>query len=213
MNQVERLVERLESTRNGDRFDELVAELLPGEESARRAAAELVSRLPGSGWGRISLIRRCRQCGVREAVPQIRAVFEETGTNLRTARVASLWALNDLLDGAERAEFLIHALDDRDHEVGTSAAIRVGFSEDSGLVGPLLGWLEGRLARPRSKAQARRTGEIIATCLRLGSAEQANRLRAIAAAVKLTELEQMALDGRYRGQIASRDYPILSWPA
>jgi len=204
--------ERLERTRNGDRFDELLDTLLPGDATARNAAAALVGRLPPGGYGRWSLIVKCGECGVREAIPQLRAAFEETGKNRREIRGVSFFALARLLEGEERIQFITHAVDDRDPIVAEDAAIHLGASEDPSVVAPLLDWLEQRVRRPRSTRQARRTSEVIALCVRLGDADQHRRLQTMLGQIKLTDLEGWALDGNYRNQAFSPEFPQIWWP-
>lgn len=210
---------RLERTRDVDRFDELLAELLPGDESARATAAELLARLPSGSDRHRALIMKCRECGVREAIPQIRRAFENPGKEPRNTRSCSVFALNDLLGPEERIRFLIEALGQRDFVVAETAAICIGGSEDPSVVDPLLAWLDDRLRRARSKTQAHQTTEVIAACVRLGNAEQSARLHAILDGVQLTELEKLAADGRFPGQLRRRPgllpgpgFPFIEWP-
>lgn len=207
------MLERLERTRDGDRFDELLDELLPGDEAARATAAELLTRLPSGSYRHISVIAKCGECGVREAIPQIRTAFTNAERNLQDTRASSLTALDRLLGPAERIEFLIDAMSHRDYVLAETAAIRIEGSEDPVVVEPLLAWLQDRLRRHRSKTQAHCTAEVIATCVRLGDPEQLTRLRAILDEVRLTEIEQRAADGRFPGLVALHGpFPIIDWP-
>ena len=52
-------LEHLERTRDGDRFDELLDELLPDDETARATAVELLARLPSVSYRHIAVIAKC----------------------------------------------------------------------------------------------------------------------------------------------------------
>ncbi|MFT4081083.1 MAG: hypothetical protein QM638_00705 [Nocardioides sp.] len=206
------MLERLERTRDGARFDELLDELLPGDESARATAVELLARLPSGSYRHIGLVAKCGECGVWEAIPQIREAFENPGKRPRDTQASAVWALNDLLGPEERIKFLIEALDQRDFTVAELAASFIGGSEDSGVVEPLLAWLHDRLQRARSQTQAHCTTEVIAACVRLADSAQSTRLHTILDGARLTKLEQLAADGLFPGLELSGRAPIMDWP-
>jgi hypothetical protein len=203
-------LERLERTRSVDRFEELLEQLLKSNTSSGAGVAELIPRLSGDRqW---ITVLKCGEYGVREATPYLRALFAKTGKGLRDIREVSMFALVKLVGPEERIDLLIQALGDRDRILAEDAAIEIGLSDDPVVVPPLLDWLKGRLSRPRSNTQAHLTGEVIATCLRLGNATDESRLRSLLDGSRLTKLELLAADGNYLGQAHSPGYPEISWP-
>lgn len=206
-------VEEIAKTRNYDRFKELAEGLMVGSQvDGAEGVVRLLRLLPPTGDRKWWLIVRCGENRIREAIPEILGSFAPSEKNPRSIREVSLLALDKLLDPDARIAFLIDAMGDKDPVIAESAAIRVGASEDQLVVAPLLRWLEERMRQPRSKAQARRTAEALAACVRLGNDEQRARLGEIVAGAKLAELERRSLDGRYVGQVFQPGYPIISWP-
>ena len=202
----------VERIQNVDRFEESLRRILPGDEGTRFAVAQMIGKLPPTSTRRIIAIASCNEFGVREAIPYLRAAFEERGKGLRDVRYPAMLALVVLLEGDEKAAFLVTALEDGDYIIAEGAAIEVGIAADRAIVAPMLEWLVGRLKRPRSKSQSRVTAEIIAVCRRFGDAADLARLDAAVMGIKLAGIERLAVEGAYRGQVLSARFPEIVWP-
>lgn len=199
--------------KNSERFEEILARELADETSeVRQAVPRLFRELPTPAFHTLIAIERCGEFEVLEAAQSLREVLESHGAGLRNAREAALYALAKILPSSQLAEVLVATLGDRDAEVAETAALIMGRSDDSVIVPHLLRWLEMRMQGSRSKVQARRTGEAIATVKRLGSAKDHEALARILNGIKLTKLEVMAWSGAYRGQKLDGQFPMIVWP-